>query len=112
MSNEVHYFFGASGRSYDYLLPQDWSTIPSEPGNYMFATWRGNKWKVLYVGETENLRDRLVENRRENMLGMLAYAYPGSVDILYDDNQQGEEYRREAERDLIDKEDPPLNRQR
>ena len=112
MSAEVHYFLGASGRQYDYLLPQDSSTIPSEPGNYMFATWQGNKWKVLYVGETENLRTRLVMNGYEKMFAALAYAYPGEVDILYDDNQQGEEYRREAGRDLIDKEDPPLNRQR
>ena len=109
MSVEVYCFVGASGRQYEYFLPQDRSTIPSEPGNYMFATRLGNKWKVLYVGETENLQNRLVRNIHEKTLSMSDY---GSVDILYDADQSEEEDRREAEKDLIDKEDPPFNRQR
>ena len=110
MSVIVHCFFGASGRQYDYFLPQDRSTIPSVPGNYMFASRRGDEWKVLYVGETENLRDRLVSNRHEKKFAATVYAYPGSFDILYDADQSEEEDRRAAEKDLIDKEDPPLNR--
>ena len=112
MSVVVYCFSGASGRQYDYFLPQDRSTIPSVPGNYMFASRRGDEWKVLYVGETENLRNRLVTNRHEKMLSVLAYAYPGSFDILYDADQSEEEDRSEAERDLIEHYDPPLNRQR
>ena len=112
MSVVVHCFVGASGRQYEYFLPQDRSTIPSVQGNYIFAAWRGNKWKVLYVGETENLRNRLVQNRHEQMLAALARAAPGSFNILYDADQCEEEDRRAAERDLIEHYDPPLNRQR
>ena len=78
----------------------------------MFASRRGDEWKVLYVGETENLRNRLVKNTHEKTLAALAYAYAGSFDILYDADQSEEEDRRAAEKDLIDKEYPPLNRQR
>ena len=112
MSVEVHCFFGASGRQYDYFLPQDRSTIPSVPGNYMFASRRGDEWKVLYVGETENLQNHLVRNEHGNGLAALAHAYPGSVDTLYDADQCKEEDRKKAEKDLIDKENPPLNHQR
>lgn len=44
------------------------------------------------------------------MLTALAYAH-SSVSILYDADQSEEEDRREAEKDLIDREYPPLNRQ-
>ena len=46
------------------------------------------------------------------MLAALARAAPGSFNILYDADQSEEEDRREAERDLIEHYDPPLNRQR
>lgn len=106
---EAHRFYGASGQWYDYHLPRDLNTIPVEAGNYILATWRDNEWWVLYVGESENLRDRLANNRHEKMGASILLASPDLVYTLYDANGWDKDRRRKAEKDLIDSEESPLN---
>ena len=112
MDNKIYVFYGALDHEYKYYLPQDLDTIPAVAGNYMFAAWRSkNEWQVFYVGETEDLRNRLVNNRHEKMTDARVGAHPDPVYILYDANQWNEGDRRNAEKDLIKSESPPLNSQ-
>lgn len=106
-----HQFHGASGRKYSYHLPQDLNSIPAVAGNYMFAIRQNQNedWWVLYVGESENLRNRLVDSRHEKMDECLLFADPYPVYILYDANRWSKGGRRNAEKDLIDSEGPSLN---
>lgn len=107
--NKTYPFYGASGNQYEYSLPQDINVIPSVAGNYMLAAWYDNKWQVLYLGESENLQNRLVNNRHEKMTDATVLAHPNSVRILYDANQWDEENRKNAKKNLIANYNPPLN---
>ena len=111
LDNRIYSFYGASGSQYEYYLPQDPNTIPAVAGNYMLATLQNYKWRILYVGQSENLRNHLVGNRHEKMTNATVWAYPNPVRVLYDANQWNQDVRRKAERDLIEKEFPPLNSQ-
>ena len=106
---ETHRFYGASGCWYDYYLPQNLDTIPAVAGNYIFAVWRDDRWWILYAGESEDLRNRLVNNQHEKMDESRLFIYPLHVYVLYDANRWAGDKRRKAEKDLIDGESPPLN---
>ena len=79
------------------------------PSKHLFIQlkedWQNECRSTLFFGAS-----CLVRNTHEKMLTALAYAH-SSVSILYDADQSEEEDRREAEKDLIDREYPPLNRQ-
>ena len=107
--NKIYSFYGASGNQYEYCLPKDPNTIPAVAGNYMLAILQNNEWQVLYVGESEDLRNRLVNNQHEKMTNATVIMHPDTVHILYDANQWDREKRMDAERDLIRSESPPLN---
>lgn len=107
--NETYLFYGVSGHPYEYSLPQDIKAIPPVTGNYMLAAWYDNKWQVLYIDESKNLQNHLVNNRHEKMTDATVLAHPNSVRILYDANEWDEENRRNAEKDLIANYNPPLN---
>ena len=109
MGNRMYRFYGASGMWYDYRLPSDISRIPAVAGNYMFATPQNSDWRILYVGESRNLQDRLINNSHEKMEDCILNAHPGRVCILYHANQWHDGERRYAEQDLIDAVRPPLN---
>ena len=109
IDNRTYTFYGVSGKRYEYYLPRDIDMIPTETGNYMFAAWRNNEWQVLYVGESENLQNRLVNNQHEKMTDVTVFAHPDSVRILYDANKWNENERRKAKRDIINSLSPPLN---
>ena len=107
--NETYLFYGASGNRYEYCFPQDRNIIPSVAGNYMLAAWYDNKWQVLYVGESEDLQNRLVNNRHKKMTDATVLTHPDSVHILYDANEWDKDRRKKAEIDLIVAYNPPLN---
>ena len=50
---------GASGRNYTYEVYEIPITPIAAPANYIFARWANNAWYALYIGETQNLADRL-----------------------------------------------------
>lgn len=102
-------FCGVSGYPYTYQYPQNQSAIPAVPGNYMFAFWQGNGWRVLYVGESGDLQNRLVNNWHEKWEACVSYASPFPVHILYHANGWDENVRRTAEKDLIEIYKPPFN---
>lgn len=108
MHERTHWFFGISGRSYEYYLPP--RPIPHAAGNYIFATPlpRGN-WEVLYVGESRDLRKRLAINRHEKWNESSRLVYPRKIYILYGLNRAGDFIRRREERDLILNFNPPCN---
>ena len=112
-NNIIYTFYGTSThgyKGYEYFLPQNPNMIPAVPGNYMFATWRNNGWQVLYVGESENLQNRLVNNRHEKINEYSSFAHPDKVYILYDANRWNKNERRKAERDIINSLSPsPFN---
>lgn len=103
-------FCGASGYPYAYQHPQNLSAIPAEPGNYMFAFWQKNQWRVLYVGESGNLQNRIVNNRHEKLGSCKSFASPDNVHILYHANGWAENIRKFAEKDIIAIYKPPFNR--
>jgi hypothetical protein len=49
---------GKSGRLYRYIvypIDQAWKSVP---GNYIFAKLVGDRWSPVYIGESENLKNR------------------------------------------------------
>lgn len=112
MYNTTYSFYGASGSLYNYYLPQHVSTgtIPAVAGNYIFATLSNNVWHTLYVGESENLQNRLVINHHEKMDECERYAHPNGFSILYHGNGLGQEGRLFEEDDLRRSLHPHFNR--
>jgi hypothetical protein len=53
---------GASGKKYDFYLFPLGHDLQAVAGNYIFSKLVSNVWRPIYIGETENLKDRLVTN--------------------------------------------------
>jgi len=88
---------------YDFVVcpPEiDW---PEEPGLYVFARFRSERWEALYVGQTDNLRKRLPTHER----------WPGAKQFgathFHVRIELDEQERRAIEKRLIRKLQPPMN---
>ncbi len=98
---------GASGKEYKYWIHAIGTTFKDEPGNYIFAkeTSRGH-WTPIYIGETNSLRDRLSNHEKMSCVrrngGTHIHAHTSSSDV---------NVRRAEESDLLDKWDPPCNKE-
>lgn len=98
-------WFGMSGVEYTFTMRRIGAWMPSYAGLYIFAIESG--WNALYVGESEDLSDRVGANLRQHHryaeavrwgathIGTLEY--PGALVRLL------------AEKDLINGIQPPLN---
>jgi len=96
---------GLSGLPYTYFafgLFTDWLEVPA---NYAFVhLGLGGGWTVLYFGEAENLRRRIVGHER--FLEAIAL---GATHLLGHRNFGDDEARRAEERDLIARHNPSMN---
>jgi len=98
---------GLSWLPYTYFafdLFTDWLEVPA---NYAFARLApglGGGWTVLYFGEAENLRRRIIGHER--FLEAIAL---GATHLLGHRNYAGDEARRAEERDLIARHNPTMN---
>jgi hypothetical protein len=98
---------GASGKEYKYWIHQIGTTFKDEPGNYVFAKETSpGKWTPIYIGETESLEDRHANHEKMPCVkrhgGTHIHAHTSSTDAAI---------RRAEESDLLDKWDPPCNKE-
>ena len=97
---------GKSGNRYTYTvfgLDVRWNPVPA---NYAFVKQESTgKWTVLYIGQTENLQNRLTPSH-----GKLSCAHRnGLTHYLAHTNTSGEASRLSEEQDLIDSYSPICN---
>jgi len=98
-------WFGLSGREYKYWIYKIGKTFKEDPGNYIFAKeTQTGYWSPSYIGETENLNQRLGNHEKE-----ACARKHGATHIHAHLNSGGEEARRQEENDLIMKWKPPCN---
>lgn len=97
---------GSSGVAYTYwVFPIDW-VGSNEPGNYVFAKLgEPSGWAVIYVGETDNFKNRLSAHRSNQKIMCFA---PTHV-LAHVNGSTVNRYL--EERDLIAALDPPANEQ-
>ena len=105
MADQTHDWEGASGTSYQYWVYPLGTMFEEKPGNYIFAIpTPGGGWRAAYIGETENLGQRLPNHEEEHCAKRL-----GATHIHAHVTFGGEDIRRAEEKDLILKWDPPCN---
>jgi hypothetical protein len=96
---------GASGERYVYWISPIDSSFKDEAANYIFAkeTTPG-RWTPIYIGETENLRERLSNHEK-----MWCIRRHGGTHVHAHVTAGGQSVRRKEEADLVAKWDPPCN---
>lgn len=100
-------WLGASGTQYKYWIYPISTSFEEKPGNYIFAKQtRPGYWSPCYIGQTENLGDRLANHEKESCAKR-----NGATHIHVHENVNGERPRKVEEKDLILKWQPPCNDQ-
>ena len=57
---------GKSGKRYEYFIYEIGTEFSAVPGNYIYSKLNSNgKWVAVYVGETENLKNRDLESHHQ-----------------------------------------------
>ena len=98
---------GLSGRRYQYWVYPLGTRFDRVPGNYLFAREATpQRWLPCYIGQTENLQDRLGDHEKE-----ACARHHGATHLHAHQNLGGEEARKMEEEDLIQQWQPPCNRQ-
>ncbi|MBV8800422.1 MAG: hypothetical protein JO208_11525 [Alphaproteobacteria bacterium] len=95
---------GASGAIYNfgiYQMSDNWNPVPVI---YIFAHRMPLFWKALYVGESENAKDRFCTHERWNEAVRL-----GATHVLALVSSANQADRQRVERDLIGSLCPPMN---
>ena len=88
---------GLSGNTYVYGMHRIGTAFLAVPGNYIFAKESNpGKWTAVYVGQTNNLGERLTDHERE-----AAAIRHGATHIHVHTNHGGEAVRKAEEKDLI-----------
>ncbi|MGO8789323.1 MAG: hypothetical protein ACLQVL_18320 [Terriglobia bacterium] len=96
---------GESGKQYDYWVYPINTTFKDEPGNYIYAKRNfPTKWRVVYVGQTSSLSQRLASHEKEKSI----ISRGGATHILAHLSANALA-RRDEEIDLIRKYNPPFN---
>jgi len=97
---------GLYGTEYEYRVNPIGTTYKAIPGNYIFARMSMyGDWIPIYVGETDNLRERLTESH-EKMECVNRY---GGTHIHTHVSSDSQKERCKEESDIIDKWNPPCN---
>lgn len=104
-ANEIHWP-GQSGTKYLYYIhPLNTAFVP-KPGNYLYAKeTRPGYWVPVYIGQTDNLRDRLSNHEKE------ACARHNGATHIHAHASGGETARLAEEADLIARWQPTCNTQ-
>ena len=98
---------GASGKEYKYWIHPIGTSFEDKPGNYIFAKETApDRWTPIYIGETDSLKDRL--SSHEKMPCVRRY---GGTHVHVHTSSADATIRRDEESDLLDKWDPPCNRE-
>ena len=99
---------GASGIEYFYTPYRVGETLwHRDPANYAFGFQdEGGSWRIVYVGETANLRSRMATHGQWPTAQRL-----GCGHVLVNLNPGGQRVRRVQEQDLIAAYRPALNTQ-
>lgn len=106
MADEI-YWPGQSGKKYLYGVYEIETSFKDVPGNYIYAKKNNSgNWTPLYIGQTENLGQRLEDHEEESC----AKRY-GATHVHVHGNEGGESARRAEEKNLILKWQPPCNDQ-
>ena len=96
---------GASGESYTYHISKRGASFKAAPGNYIFAKETSpGRWTPIYIGQTENLHDRLDGHNEEPCADR-----NGATHIHTHLNTAGKQARLAEETDLIQRWEPPCN---
>ena len=97
---------GLSGKEYKYWIYKIGTSFKEEPGNYIFAKeTKAGYWRPCYIGETENLNQRLGDHEKEECARRHGFTH-----IHAHLNSAGEAVRRTEEKELIMKWKPPCNK--
>lgn len=97
---------GKSGKTYRYQYYIIGEKLKAEPGNYIFAKVVNNIWVPIYVGETEDLDQRVATHekrecaRKNGATHIHAHLTPGTRQVRLDE-----------ETDLRQNFSPPCNEQ-
>ncbi|MBI4965513.1 MAG: hypothetical protein HY913_19705 [Desulfomonile tiedjei] len=106
MAELIYMWQGASGKVYKYSIFPIGAPFREEPGNYVFAKETApGRWAPLFIGEAENLRDRLLAHDRLSRVVRL-----GGTHVHVHATPEGRDARWGEESDLLEKWDPPCNR--
>jgi hypothetical protein len=107
MAEKIIMWPGASGKQYKYWIHPLNTTFKDSPGNYIFAKETSPaRWKPIYIGETDNLRNRISNHEK-----MPCIKRHGDIHIHVHNSSSDEELRRVEESDLIANWDPPCNKE-
>ena len=99
---------GASGKQYNYWIYEIDTSFKDVPGNYIYAKEASpNQWTPIYIGETESLQDRLTSSHEK----LPCIKKHGGTHIHAHTSSSDENVRRAEEADLIEKWDPPCNKE-
>ena len=106
MSNKVAWT-GASGTPYQYWFYPIHTELKDEPGNYILARVNGSRWEALYIGQTQNLKERIGPGHHR---WDCAKRY-GATHIHAHTSSHNEADRSREESDLIRSNNPYCNQQ-
>ena len=98
---------GASGNNYEYEVLRfdgNWNDVP---GNYIFAEQVVNGWQPIYIGETGSLKDRITTSHEKYPCAVAN----GSTHVHAHASSANQAIRRQEETDLLNRFDPPCNRE-
>jgi len=97
---------GISGKEYKYWITPIESTFKPVAGNYIFAKEvEPHKWTPIYIGETDNLEERLTSNHEK----MPCVKRNGGTHLHTHTSTNDEITRRKEESDIIAKWKPLCN---
>ena len=98
---------GSSGKKYTYTIygkSTNWNEVS---GNYIFAKETApGRWRAIYIGETKSFKTRLTSSHEK----LPCADRNGFTHYHAHTNSGGVAARRSEESDLIDKYDPPCNK--
>ena len=113
MSGIPHFWLGeSSGYTYEVLpandLPFKAKFTEVTPANYIFAKRISGQWVALYIGQTDNITERM-ESKYD---GHICAAKEGATHVhVHAHKTDDEDARVKEEDDLIAQQDPPCNKQ-
>lgn len=107
MSNELTIIWsGKSGKEYKYWIDPIESPFKPVAGNYIFAKETiPNTWTPIYVGESDNLQERLTPNHEKT----LCVRRNGATHLHTHTNVNDDSIRQAEESDIVAKWNPPCN---
>jgi len=97
---------GKSGKKYPYYVYPIGTTFQPIAGNYIFAKeTEPNTWAPLYVGETDNLQERLTPYHEK----MPCVEHNGGTHVHVHNGTHDDTTRQDEEADIRERWNPPCN---